>query len=90
MRRAARPFVLAGLLALASAEALAQARSTPRPAPPAPPTTPAEPPSADSAYAAYQRGSYLTAFRESTERVEAVADPVSMTLLAELPFSPSA
>ena len=64
--------------------ALAQPRPAPRPAP-APQQAPrVEPPSADSAFAAFQRGNYITAFREATERVEAVADPVSMTLLAEL------
>jgi TPR repeat protein len=74
----------------AAAPAIAQTRPAQRPAAPAgaaapaSPTPRAEPPSADSAYAAYQRGHYLTAFREATERVETLADPVSMTLLAEL------
>ncbi|MGL4287947.1 MAG: tetratricopeptide repeat protein, partial [Phreatobacter sp.] len=38
----------------------------------------------DAAFGAYQRGQFLTAFREATQRVEAGPDPVSMTLLAEL------
>ncbi len=85
MRRAGPTLALAGLAVLTPAGAMAQTRPAPRPAsPPAAAQPAAEPPSADSAYAAYQRGHYLTAFRESTERVEAVADPVSMTLLAEL------
>ena len=73
-------------LAVAVSAAAAQNRPPPR-APasaPAPAAAPAEPPAVEAAYAAYQRGQYLTAFRLATERVEAAADPVSMTLLAEL------
>lgn len=87
MRGVARLLAAGCLLVLAVADASAQNRPAPRPTPAQPPAAApaqAEPPSADSAYAAYQRGHYLTAFREATERVEAVADPVSMTLLAEL------
>lgn len=79
--RAAGAAVLAVLLAGLPLAAVAQQRPAARPAP-APAA--AAPPTAESAYAAYQRGRYLTAFREATERVEALADPVSMTLLAEL------
>lgn len=83
MRQAA---LLAGLgLALAVSGALAQTRPPARPAPAAPaPAARPEPPSVESAYAAWQRGRYITAFREATERVEALADPVSMTMLGEL------
>src|SRR5690349_25063785 len=35
----------------------------------------------DFAFGAYQRGYYLTAFAEATKRVNANADPRSMTLL---------
>ncbi len=84
MRRVA---VLAGAaLLVALSPASAQNRPAPRPTAPAAAPAPvrAEPPSAETAYAAYQRGQYLTAFRLATERVEAVADPASMVLLAEL------
>lgn len=38
----------------------------------------------DIAYAEYQRGLYVSAFREATRRVEAKTDPKAMTLLGEL------
>lgn len=42
-------------------------------------------PDADFAYAAYQRGLYLTAFREATRRIEADPnDAAAMTLIGEL------
>ena len=40
--------------------------------------------SADLAFGAFQRGFYLTAFREATKRVEQKNDPKAMTLLGEL------
>ena len=53
----------------------------PVPAPPPPAATAGD---ADVAFAAYQRGYYVTAFREATRRVEQDTDPKSMTLLGEL------
>lgn len=59
----------------------------------APPAAPAElqapessaRPDVDFAYAAYQRGLYLTAFREATRRIEANPnDAAAMTLIGEL------
>ncbi|WP_375275715.1 tetratricopeptide repeat protein [Methylorubrum thiocyanatum] len=42
-------------------------------------------PNADAAYGAYQRGRYVTAFREATKRIEAnPKDAAAMTLLGEL------
>lgn len=42
-------------------------------------------PNADAAYGAYQRGRYITAFREATKRIEAnPKDAAAMTLLGEL------
>lgn len=42
-------------------------------------------PNADAAYGAYQRGRYVTAFREATKRIEANSkDAAAMTLLGEL------
>ena len=38
----------------------------------------------DVAYTAFQRGLYLTAFREATKRVDEKNDPKAMTLLGEL------
>src|SRR5690242_19646843 len=38
----------------------------------------------DPAYSAFQRGFYLTAFREATKRVDQNSDVKSMTLLGEL------
>ena len=38
----------------------------------------------DLAYGAFQRGHYITAFREATRRVEEKDDPKAMTLLGEL------
>lgn len=61
-------------------------RSTPRPIEPdAPlPPTPGGPP-ADLAFGAFQRGYFLTAFREATERVaENPKDAPAMTLLGEI------
>lgn len=82
MRRASILLALALLAAMPAASA--QNRPAARPAVPSPAPARAEPPSAESAYASYQRGQYLTAFKLATERVEAVADPASMVLLAEL------
>lgn len=77
--------IAACALVLLAGPAAGQQRPAPAPARPAPTAAPAAtPPGADDAYAAYQRGHYITAFKLATERVEAVADPVSMTLLAEL------
>jgi hypothetical protein len=42
------------------------------------------PSTGDIAYGAYQRGLYLTALAEATKRAEAVQDPKSMTLIAEI------
>jgi TPR repeat protein len=36
------------------------------------------------AYAEYQRGNYVTAFKEATRRIEEKSDPKAMTLLGEL------
>lgn len=79
---------------VAGAPAFAQQRTaptpTPRPATPGQPAAPrpaARPPAAaaaDLAFGAYQRGQYLTAMREATQRVEAAPDAVTMTLLGEL------
>src|SRR5439155_2840355 len=71
------------LLLIAPAEAQ---RAKPAPQPAAPATTQAiaasdEP---DLAFGAFQRGLYLTAFREATKRVEDKGDIKAMTLLAEL------
>jgi TPR repeat protein len=45
----------------------------------------AAPPEPDVAYGAYQRGQYLTAFREATMRLERDPnDPAAMTLLGEI------
>jgi len=74
-------------LALWSQAALAQPKPVqtqpvrPAPAQPAAPANTAEP---DVAYAAFQRGLYLTAFREATKRVDEKNDPKAMTLLGEL------
>lgn len=86
--------VIAGVLALASP---AQAQSG-EPAPaqtvapgsaseaPAPPSAKAAPGGAlDEAYGAYQRGLYMTAFKEATKRIaDDPNDTAAMTLLGEL------
>jgi TPR repeat protein len=51
---------------------------------PAQPKAPADTGEGDVAYAAFQRGLYLTAFREATKRVDEKNDPKAMTLLGEL------
>jgi TPR repeat protein len=51
---------------------------------PAQPKAPADAGEGDVAYAAFQRGLYLTAFREATKRVDEKNDPKAMTLLGEL------
>ena len=52
------------------------------PAAPAKPAAPGGEP--DAAYGAYQRGYYLTAFKEATKRVTEEKNPKSMTMLGEL------
>lgn len=79
-RRAA---LAAALLVIGAGPVCAQTPG--RPAAPQPAaSTPRPVAGPEAAFGAYQRGHYLTAFRLATERVEAEADPVSMTLLAEL------
>jgi TPR repeat protein len=92
--------LLAAIL-LAAAPAVAQDAAAPAPpaqdsppAAPAPAPTPAAPepapakpesPPPDIAFGAYQRGMFLTAFKEATKRLEANADDTAaMALLAEL------
>ncbi|WP_293866905.1 tetratricopeptide repeat protein [uncultured Alsobacter sp.] len=94
MRRRAG-LAAAGLLLLAGL-ARAQTGTPASPTAPqslAPPAAPAElqapeastRPDVDFAYAAYQRGLYLTAFREATRRIEADPnDSAAMTLIGEL------
>jgi uncharacterized protein len=91
MRRA--PLLLAALLAAgpALAQSVAPLEPTPMPGlgatirPALPPTLPPHTGAGDAAYAAYQRGNYLTAFREATRRVALDRDDApAMTLLAEL------
>ncbi len=62
------------------------AMAQPKPAQPAKLAQPAAAADGDGdvAYAAFQRGLYLTAFREATKRVDEKNDPKSMTLLGEL------
>ena len=68
-----RRIVLAALIGAAiAAPAVAQP----------PPPQPTE--ETDRAYSAYQRGQYLTAFKEATREVAEKSDPKSMTLLGEL------
>lgn len=78
---------LAALLALAlSATAvLAQPKPATPNCPVRPPATTANPPQdPDLAYGAFQRGYYLTAFREATRDIEQTSNPKAMTLLGEL------
>jgi TPR repeat protein len=65
--------------ALLASSAMAQPKPAPAPAPA--PAAAAEP---DLAYGAFQRGYFLTAFREATKRVDEKGDPKAMTLLGEL------
>ncbi|WP_407523368.1 tetratricopeptide repeat protein [Methylobacterium oryzisoli] len=88
-----RPHPGAGLALLAAALAGSLAPATaqteqPRMLPGSstlPPATGSTDPKADIAYGAYQRGYYVTAFREATKRLErAKTDAAAMTLLGEL------
>jgi uncharacterized protein len=64
------------LITIAAGALIAQANAQPKPqAPPAP--------TYDTAFGAYQRGYFLTAFKEASE-LAAKNDPQSLTLLAEL------
>jgi TPR repeat protein len=81
--------ILAACIALAGPAAAAPPNSpaaTPKP-PAATPKKPAEgaDPKVDLAYGAYQRGLYVTAFREATARLDRdPGDAAAMTLLGEL------
>lgn len=74
----------AGFLFPANTISAAPKSKTVTPAPKETPP-PAQPgPNADLAYGAYQRGCYLFAFREATQRAEKQRDPQAMTLLGEM------
>jgi TPR repeat protein len=76
-----RPVLVALLTGWLAIPALAQPRSAvPTPAPPSA-TGAGEP---DIAYAEYQRGRYVSAFKEAMRRVEEKTDPKAMTLLGEI------
>ena len=75
-------FILAALLAALLAHASRGASQTPARPKPRSHRRPSDEP--DVAYGAYQRGHYVTAFREATRRVEEKNDPKAMTLLGEL------
>ena len=82
MRRTLAVLVLAtaAVPALAAPKPAASPSASPGPAMPAKAGAPV-----DLAYGAYQRGLYLTAFREATKRVQANAnDAAAMTLIGEL------
>jgi hypothetical protein len=64
-----------------AAPAVGQPKPAATPLPPAPPAAAGE---LDLAYGAYQRGLYITAFKEATKRVDEKSDPKAMTLLGEL------
>jgi uncharacterized protein len=66
----------AGLAVFAALVLASSAVAQPKPAP-----VSTEP---DVAYGAFQRGLYLTAFREATRRIDEKNDPKAMTLLGEL------
>jgi TPR repeat protein len=77
------------LLALFTALWISPALAQPKPAtPPKPvatqPATAASTADPDPAYSAFQRGFYLSAFREAIRRATEENDPKSMTLLGEL------
>lgn len=93
MRTARRAILAAAFaLGLSTPAAAQQAPGSPNaePAPqaepkPAPDPASIDPAKIDLAYGAYQRGLFLTAFREATERVERdPQDAAAMTLLGEL------
>src|SRR5687767_10445372 len=71
---------------LATTLAMNAARAQPSSKTPAPAANPLRESSQDGdlAYGAFQRGLYLTAFKEATRRVEEMGDPKAMTLLGEL------
>src|ERR1700733_10704098 len=69
-------------VALLSQAALAQPKPAQQPKAAAAPAANAG--EGDVAYTAFQRGLYLTAFREATKRVDEKNDPKAMTLLGEL------
>jgi len=77
---------LALLLAAATSQALAQPPAPSKPVAKPAPKQPAKPaPPLDLAYGAYQRGLYLTAFREANDRIKADPnDAAAMTLVGEL------
>jgi TPR repeat protein len=78
---------LAAVLLTTSAQAQQRKPATPaptaKPAASAPASAPAND-EGDAAYAAFQRGLYVTAFKEATKRAEEKSDPKAMTLLGEL------
>jgi TPR repeat protein len=77
----------AALMALAATMPSVPTWAQPKPAPqsvPQSPPLPPSPPEPDLAYGAFQRGRYLTAFREATKRASENNDPKAMTLLGEL------
>jgi uncharacterized protein len=86
--RARSKWLLALAVTLYTALPLHDACAQPKPAlqakPPEQPAATPIPNDPDPAYSAFQRGFYLTAFREATKRAETDNDPKSMTLLGEL------
>lgn len=82
------------LLAAAASQAVAQSPAQRKPAAKPPVAAPKEPakkepaksgPAPDLAYGAYQRGLYVTAFREANQRIRANSnDAAAMTLIGEL------
>ncbi len=82
LRRLALLATLALTPIAAQAEVMPTGRATTRVVPP--PTVPV-PANADLAYGAYQRGLYVTAFREATARLDRdKSDAAAMTLIGEL------
>lgn len=84
MIRLATALLLVAAALPAHAQPKPPSPAKPASAPPSQPPAKAGPP-ADLAYGAYQRGLYLTAFREAFKRVQANPDDAAaLTLLAEL------
>jgi TPR repeat protein len=83
-----RPLLVGLLTALLAAPALAQPKSStpgfPAPTPRTPQPSATDTGEPDIAYAEYQRGRYVSAFKEATRRVEEKNDPKAMTLLGEI------
>jgi TPR repeat protein len=78
-----RHLLVAYLTALLIAPAAAQPKSA-APKPATPPQQAAAASEPDIAYAEYQRGNYVSAFKEAMRRVEEKSDPKAMTLMGEL------